>query len=543
MDGLMMDYPLTLTHLFRHGVRYFPEQEIVTQRAEGEPHRYTFAQFGARTEQLARALDRIGVHPGDRVGTFAFNTYPHLECYFAIPGKGAVLHTLNIRLFPDDLAFVINDAEDQVIFCERSVLPLLQRIGDRIPSVRLIVLMGEGEADVSGLPETIDYEELIAASDPGGDWPVLDERQAAAMSYTSGTTDRPKGVVYSHRSSYLHSVAAGTAGWIGLSFDDALLPVVPMFHVNAWGLTHAAIGFGTKLVLPGRFLDPAHLLAQLEDESVTVTAGVPTIWGALLNLLDEQPTPLPELRMVICGGSAAPASLIAGFDRHGLNMVHAWGMTETSPVGTVNFVKPNLRDQSEEALLTLRAKQGIPALGIDLRIVDLLTGEECPSDGQTPGEIQVRGAWVARAYYHDPQDRDGRFTADGWFRTGDVATVDPEGYVQIVDRTKDLVKSGGEWISSVTLEGELMAHPKVKEAAVVGFPHSRWAERPVGFVVARPEFKETLTKAELLEFLRPRVASFWLPDEIIFVDEVPKTSVGKFDKKLLRKEYADLNLG
>ena len=538
-----MDYPLTLTHLFRHGVRYFPEQEIVTQRAEGEPHRYTFAQFGARTEQLARALDRIGVHPGDRVGTFAFNTYPHLECYFAIPGKGAVLHTLNIRLFPDDLAFVINDAEDQVIFCERSVLPLLQRIGDRIPSVRLIVLMGEGEADVSGLPETIDYEELIAASDPGGDWPVLDERQAAAMSYTSGTTDRPKGVVYSHRSSYLHSVAAGTAGWIGLSFHDALLPVVPMFHVNAWGLTHAAIGFGTKLVLPGRFLDPAHLLAQLEDESVTVTAGVPTIWGALLNLLDEQPTPLPELRMVICGGSAAPASLIAGFDRHGLNMVHAWGMTETSPVGTVNFVKPNLRDQSEEALLTLRAKQGIPALGVDLRIVDLLTGEECPSDGQTPGEIQVRGAWVARAYYHDPQDRDGRFTADGWFRTGDVATVDPEGYVQIVDRTKDLVKSGGEWISSVTLEGELMAHPKVKEAAVVGFPHSRWAERPVGFVVVRPEFKETLTKAELLEFLRPRVASFWLPDEIIFVDEVPKTSVGKFDKKLLRKEYADLNLG
>src|ERR1035437_10065068 len=543
MDGLMMDYPLTLTHLFRHGVRYFPEQEIVTQRAEGEPHRYTFAQFGARTEQLARALDRIGVHPGDRVGTFAFNTYPHLECYFAIPGKGAVLHTLNIRLFPDDLAFVINDAEDQVIFCELSVLPLLQRIGDRIPSVRLIVLMGEGEADVSGLPETIDYEDLIAASDPGGDWPVLDERQAAAMSYTSGTTDRPKGVVYSHRSSYLHSVAAGTAGWIGLSFDDALLPVVPMFHVNAWGLTHAAIGFGTKLVLPGRFLDPAHLLAQLEDESVTVTAGVPTIWGALLNLLDEQPTPLPELRMVICGGSAAPASLIAGFDRHGLKMVHAWGMTETSPVGTVNFVKPNLRDQSEEALLTLRAKQGIPALGVDLRIVDLLTGEECPSDGQTPGEIQVRGAWVARAYYHDPQDRDGRFTADGWFRTGDVATVDPEGYVQIVDRTKDLVKYGGEWISSVTLEGEWMAHPKVKEAAVVGFPHSRWAERPVGFVVVRPEFKETLTKAELLEFLRPRVASFWLPDEIIFVDEVPKTSVGKFDKKLLRKEYADLNLG
>jgi len=543
MDGLMMDYPLTLTHLFKHGVRFFPDQEIVTQRAAGAPHRYNFAKFGERTERLARALDHLGVRSGDRVGTFAFNSYQHLECYFAIPCTGAVLHTLNIRLFPDDLAFVINEAQDQVIFCDRSVLPLLQKVGDRIPTVRLIVLMGEGEADASGLPESIDYEELIAAQEPGFDWPELDERQAAAMSYTSGTTDRPKGVVYSHRSSYLHSAAAGTAGWIGLSYEDSLLPVVPMFHVNAWGLTHAAIGFGTKLVLPDRFLDPIHLLAQLQTESVTVTAGVPTIWGALLTHLDQQPTPLPQLRMIICGGSAAPPSLIAGFDRHGLKMVHAWGMTETSPVGTVNFVKPHLRDQSEEALLALRAKQGIPALGIELRLIDLDTGQECLADGQTPGEIQVRGAWVARAYYHDPEDRDGRFTADGWFRTGDVATIDSEGYVQIVDRTKDLVKSGGEWISSVTLEGELMAHPKVKEAAVVGFPHSRWAERPVGFVVARPEHQGTLTKQELLEFLRSRVASFWLPDEIVFLEEVPKTSVGKFDKKLLRQRYADLRLG
>lgn len=539
----MMDYPLTLTHLFQHGVRYFPDQEIVTQRAEGEPHRYTFAAFAERTERLAHALDRLGVHRGDRVGTFAFNVYQHLECYFAIPGKGAVLHTLNLRLFPDDLAFVINDAEDQLIFCERSVLPLLQKVADRIPTVGLIVLFGEGDADVSGLPETIDYEELLAGSEAGASWPTLDERQAAAMSYTSGTTDRPKGVVYSHRSSYLHSVAAGTAGWIGLSYEDALLPVVPMFHVNAWGLTHAAIGFGTKLVLPGRFLDPVHLLAQLQTEAVTVTAGVPTIWAALLNHLDQQPTALPHLRMIICGGSAAPASLIAGFDRHGLRMTHAWGMTETSPIGTVNTVKPKLRGQSTEALLNLRAKQGIPVLGVDLRLADLDTGETCPADGLTPGEIQVRGAWIARAYYHDPDDHDARFTADGWFRTGDVATIDAEGYVQIVDRTKDLVKSGGEWISSVTLEGELMAHPKVQEAAVVGFPHSHWLERPVGFVVARPEHRESLTKDELLEFLRPRVASFWLPDEIVFLDEVPKTSVGKFNKKLLRQQYRELNLG
>jgi fatty-acyl-CoA synthase len=363
------------------------------------------------------------------------------------------------------------------------------------------------------------------------------------MCYTSGTTDRPKGVVYSHRSSYLHSVATGMAGGLGISYMDVLLPVVPMFHVNAWGLTHAAIGFGTKLIFPGRFLDPAHLVAQLRDESVTVTAGVPTIWAALLNYLDQNPTPLPKLHTIICGGSAAPASLIAGFDRHGLRILHAWGMTETSPVGTISVIKPTLNHLEGEELLALRAKQGLPVLGVELRIVDLGSGEECPADGETPGEIQMRGPWIASAYFHDPDDRDDRFTADGWFRTGDVATIDADGYVQIVDRTKDLVKSGGEWISSVTLEGELMAHPKVQEAAVVGFPHSRWAERPVGFVVARPEHKDSLTKEELLQFLRPRVATFWMPDEIVFIDEVPKTSVGKFDKKALRLRYADINLG
>ncbi|MFZ0169839.1 MAG: long-chain fatty acid--CoA ligase [Candidatus Dormiibacterota bacterium] len=543
MDGLMMDYPLTLTHLLQHGVRYFPDQEIVTQRADDVPHRYTFSQFGERTARLAQALERLQVQSSDRIATFAWNTYQHLECYFAIPGRGAVLHTLNVRLFPDDLAFVINDAKDQIIFCDRSVLPLLQRVADRIPSVRLLVLMGEGAADSSGLPETLDYEELIAGSQPLEEWPLLDENQAAAMCYTSGTTDRPKGVVYSHRSSYLHAVATGMAGGLGISYQDVLLPVVPMFHVNAWGLPHAAIGFGTRLVFPGRFLDPAHLVAQFRDESVTVTAGVPTIWTALLNYLNQQPTPLPKLHSIICGGSAAPASLIAGFDRHGLRILHAWGMTETSPIGTVNLIKPSLEHLEGEELLALRAKQGLPVLGVELRIVDLDTGDECPADGETPGEIQMRGPWIARAYFHDPEDRDGRFTADGWFRTGDVATIDPDGYVQIVDRTKDLVKSGGEWISSVTLEGELMAHPKVQEAAVVGFPHSRWAERPVGFVVARPEHKDSLTKDELLLFLRPRVAAFWMPDEIVFIDEVPKTSVGKFDKKALRQRYADINLG
>ncbi|HEY6537923.1 MAG TPA: long-chain-fatty-acid--CoA ligase, partial [Candidatus Dormibacteraeota bacterium] len=481
LEGLMMGYPLTLTHLLQHGVRYFPDQEIVTERAGRAPLRSTFRQFGERTERLGRALAGLGIRPGDRVGTFAFNTQHHLECYFAVPCSGAVLHTLNIRLFPDDLAFVINDAEDGVIFCERSVLPLLARVADRIPTVRLIVLMGGGEADTSGLPPTVDYEELLEAQEPGMEWPALDEDQAAAMSYTSGTTDRPKGVLYSHRSSFLHSAGTGMAGWIGLSFEDTLLPVVPMFHVNAWGLVHAAVGFGTKLVMPGRFLESARLLSQLEGESVTVTAGVPTIWTALLNHLDSHPTPLPQLRMILCGGSAAPPALIEGFDRHGLRVLHAWGMTETSPVAAVGIVKPGLGLASPAERLSVRAKQGIPVLGVDLRVVDLDTGVECPGDGETPGEIQVRGPWVARAYYHDPDDVEGRFTSDGWFRTGDVATVDAEGSIQIVDRTKDLVKSGGEWISSVILEGELMAHPKVKEAAVVGFPHPHWIERPVGF--------------------------------------------------------------
>ncbi len=538
----MMDYPLTLTHVFEHGTRYFPNQEVVTQLAEGEPHRYRFADFAQRTRRLAGALRRLGVEPGDRVATFAWNTYHHLECYFAIPCTGAVLHTLNVRLFPDDLAFVVNDAEDQLIFCDRSVAPLLRRVADRIPSVRLVVLFGEGEADPEGMPPTIDYEELLAAEAEDFDWPRLAEDQAAAMCYTSGTTDRPKGVVYSHRSTYLHSLAAGFAGWMGLSYEDTLLPVVPMFHVNAWGLAHAAIGLGARLAMPGRHLDAPHLLAFMKSENVTVAAGVPTIWSALLALLDQQPTELPRLRSVIVGGSAAPAALIAGFDRHRLHMVHAWGMTETSPVGTFNVVKPHLRDGAPEELLRLRSTQGLPGLGVELRLADLETGEECPWDGRTPGEIQVRGPWIARAYYHDPDDADHRFSPDGWLRTGDVATCDPEGYVQIVDRTKDLVKSGGEWISSVTLEGELMAHPKVREAAVVGFPHSRWQERPVAFVVPRPEHQGSLTAEELLEFLRPRVAAFWLPDRVVFLDEVPKTSVGKFDKKALRQQFADLRL-
>ena len=543
MNGLMMDHPLTLTDLLQHGVRCFPDQEIVTPRAQGGPQRYRFLEFGERTERLARALGQLGVRPGDRVATLAWNTEQHLECYFAIPGIGAVLHTLSLRLFPDDLAFVINDGADRIIFCDRGALPLLQRLAGRIPSVRLVVLMGEGPADTAGLPQTIDYEQLLSESSPGMEWPALDERQAAAMCYTSGTTDLPKGVVYSHRSAYLHSLAAVTAGWIGLCFQDTLLPVVPMFHVNAWGLVHASIGAGAKVVMPGRYLDPVHLLDQLRTEEVTVAAGVPTIWGRLLSLLDERPTPLPRLRMILCGGSAAPPALISVFDRHGLNLVHAWGMTETSPIGTVAVVKTHLEGRNPEELLRLRSKQGLPVLGVELRIADLVTGNQCPPDGQTAGEIQVRGPWIARAYHHDPDDSAGRFTGDGWFRTGDVATMDFEGYIQIVDRTKDLVKSGGEWISSVALEGELAAHPKVLEAAVLGFPHSRWAERPVAFVVPQPQYRENISEEEVLEFLRHRVAAFWVPDRVIFVDEVPKTSAGKFDKKVLRRRYASFDLG
>jgi fatty-acyl-CoA synthase len=527
----MPDYPLTLQHFLWRSTTLFPDKEIVTRRDQGT-HRYHYRELGGRVAQLAHALKALGVGPSDRVGTFAWNNYRHLELYLAVPCSGAVLHTINLRLFPEQLAYVINDAEDRVIFVDASTLPALERIAGKMPSVRSYVCLTDGAIPETTLKPMVSYEELIASQPTTYPWPALDERDAAAMCYTTGTTGQPKGVVYSHRSAYLHSYAVALGDSMGLRESDCVLPVVPMFHANAWGLAYAATMVGAKLAFPDRFLDPASLATLIRDEKVTLPAGVPTIWIGLLQYLEKTGTELPSVRIIPCGGSAIPPALMDGMARRGLTMLHAWGMTETSPVATISSVKSSLRD-GPEAEARIRLKQGIPVPGVELRLAAVDTGAILPWDGTTVGEIQVRGPWVTSSYYRgaDPD----RFTADGWLRTGDVANVDAEGYVQIVDRTKDLVKSGGEWISSVELESAIMGHPKVLEAAVIGIPDPRWQERPVAYVVAKPDFKNAITQDEILAYLESRVAKWWLPDEVRFIDEIPKTSVGKFDKKVLRQ--------
>ena len=525
----MPDFPLTLQHFLWRSTTLFPSKEIVTRRESGR-HRYTYAEFGQRVAQLAHGLKELGVSPGDRVGTLAWNNYRHLELYFAVPGAGAVLHTLNPRLFPEHLQYVINDAEDRVIFVDASILPVLQRIADDLKGVKQFVIMTDGPSPDGQLKPMLSYEELLSGRPTSYPWPQIDERDAAAMCYTSGTTGKPKGVVYSHRSSVLHSFGIAIGGGIGLQESDSILPIVPMFHANAWGLPYAATMLGAKQVFADRFLDPVSLTELIREEGVTFSAGVPSVWIPLLQHLDKTGTNLDGLRMFV-GGSALSAGLYDGLTRHGIDTNQGWGMTETSPVAAVATLKSALKGSDLKAI---RLKQGLPLAGVELRLADVDSGSPVPWDGKSVGEIQVRGPWVTAGYYRGV-DAD-RFTADGWLRTGDVANVDPEGYAQIVDRTKDLVKSGGEWISSVELESAIMGHPKVLEAAVIGVPHPKWTERPVAYVVAKPEFKGALTQDQILEYLRPLVAKWWLPDEVRFIEEIPKTSVGKFDKKVIREQ-------
>ena len=529
MRSTMPDFPLTLQHFLWRSTMLFPSKEIVTRRESGR-HRYTYAQFGQRVAQLAHALKKLGVGAGDRVGTLAWNNYRHLELYFAVPGAGAVLHTLNPRLFPEHLQYVINDAEDRVIFVDASILPALQRIADDIKGVKHFVVMTDGPSPDGQLKPMLSYEDLLSGRPTSYPWPQIDERDAAAMCYTSGTTGKPKGVVYSHRSSVLHSFGIAIGGGIGLQESDSILPIVPMFHANAWGLPYAATMLGAKQVFADRFLDPVSLTELIRDEAVTFSAGVPSVWIPLLQHLDKTGTDLHGLRMFV-GGSALSAGLYDGLTRHGIDTNQGWGMTETSPVAAVATIKSAMKNTDLKAI---RLKQGLPLAGVELRLADVDSGRPVAWDGKSVGEIQVRGPWVTAGYYRGV-DAD-RFTADGWLRTGDVANVDSEGYAQIVDRTKDLVKSGGEWISSVELESAIMGHPKVLEAAVIGVPHPKWTERPVAYVVAKPEFKGALTQEEILEYLRPLVAKWWLPDEVRFIDEIPKTSVGKFDKKVIREQ-------
>ncbi|WP_308816312.1 long-chain fatty acid--CoA ligase [Pseudonocardia alni] len=540
MLGLMQDRPLTLPHVFHRAEQYFGHKEIVTATPAGTVRTTTVAEWVVRTRRLATVLDTLGVSADGRVGTFCWNTDRHLELYLAVPCTGRVLHTLNLRLFPDQLVYVADHAEDEVVFVERSLLGLFWPHVDRMTTVRHVVVIDDGApTEIPDDPRIRLYEELLAAAEPfAGRFVVEDENTAAAMCYTSGTTGNPKGVVYSHRSTLLHSLATLFADGVGLCERDVVLPVVPMFHANAWGLPYGCLLAGTSLVLPGPGMTPDAVLTLIQDHRVTVAAGVPTIWMGLLPKLGEYDC--SSLRVLLCGGSAVPKSMSEGFRTAiGLPVLQGWGMTETSPVATLGVLRSQHDDLSDDDKATVRALQGPPVPLVDLRIADPETGAEQPWDGTTSGEVQVAGPWIASEYYRG-EGGGTQFTSDGWLRTGDVAVVDGSGYVKLVDRTKDLVKSGGEWISSVELENEIMAHPKVAEAAVIAIPHERWVERPMACVVVKDG--ETLTADELLAFLADRVAKWWLPDAVEFIDEVPKTSVGKFSKKTLREKFEGYSL-
>lgn len=537
LSGLMMDYPLTLDRILEHGTRLYAHKTIRTKQPAGALHEYTYRAFYGRVKRLCNVLEGLGVEPGDRVGTFAWNNYQHLELYFGVPGAGAVVHTLNIRLFPEQLAYIINHAEDKVIFVDGTLLPLVERIAEQIAGVEHFVLFNAAEEEMSSvaLPGQIhQYEALMAAADDEYTWQVEDENQAMGLCYTSGTTGHPKGALYSHRSMYLHTVGECLASALGLTEADVVMPVVPQFHAMSWGLPYAAVMSGAALIMPGPHLQPAALAALLETERVTVAAGVPTIWNGLYHELKNTPRDISCIRALVVGGAAMPRSLIQAYEKElGVNVLHAWGMTEMSPLGTLTVLQSHHQQLPDQQQWDVKARQGYPIAGVEMRVAND-EGNELPWDGKTMGELQVRGPWVVRDYFKLNGSSDS-FTTDGWFRTGDVATIGEDGLLTITDRTKDLVKSGGEWISSVELENLLMAHPQVLEAAVIAIPHDQWQERPLAVVVPTAD-AETLTGDQLQSFLEPQVAKWWLPDDYVFLDEIPKTSTGKFDKKVLRQQ-------
>lgn len=535
----MMNTPLTMSVLMDRGPALAPNVEVVT-RFRDHIHRTNYGEVGRRARQLANALRRLGVSEGDRVATFGWNTFRHLELYYAVPCMGAVLHTLNLRLSPADLEYIINHAEDRVIFIDEELLPLLERLAGKIPTVQQIVVMSNKGTFQTILSPALDYETLLAAESSDFPWPELDENAPMGLCYTSGTTGKPKGVLYTHRSNYMHTITGALPDLMGLSRSDVVLAVVPMFHANAWGMPYTGMMLGIKQVFPGPMMDGPSICQMIQDEKVTFTAGVPTIWLGVMNELRQNPGKydLSSLKAMVCGGSAPPRALIDWFETHlGVEFIQAWGMTETSPLGTVTRLQPRMKEWPRDRQLDIKQRAGIAAPGLELRIVDG-EGKEVAHDGTAMGRLLIRGPWIASTYYKEEPTAD-KFP-DGWLDTGDISTLDADGYMAIADRSKDLIKTGGEWISSVDLENAIMAIPGVAEAAVIAVFHPKWQERPLACVVTQPG--ASLTKEEIYRHLEPSFAKWWLPDEVVFIESIPKTSVGKFDKKVLRHQFAEFKL-
>ncbi len=535
MQGLMMDQPLTISALLTFAEQNHGESEIVTRTVEGPIHRHTYRDAARRSRQLAGALQRLGVRDGDRVGTLAWNTHRHFELYYGVSGMGAVLHTINPRLFPDQIAYIIGHAEDSFLFFDLTFLPLVEQLAPKLRGVRGFVAMTDrAHMPTSALHGLLCYEDLLAAEDGAFAWPKLDENAASSLCYTSGTTGNPKGVVYSHRSTVLHSWAVCMPDAMGLSSTSVILPVVPMFHVNAWGLAYAGPMSGAKLVMPGAGLDGERLCEMLRTEGVTFSAGVPTVWLGMLAYMDAHPEiKLPALKTLLIGGSAMPRAMLEVFEtKHGIDALHAWGMTEMSPIGVVGRLLPKHAGWPRERRLAQQAKQGRAVFGVEMKIVDD-DNRSLPRDGKAFGNLKVRGPWIARSYFRGEGGE--ILDKDGWFDTGDVATIDADGYMQITDRSKDVIKSGGEWISSIDLENVAVGFPGVAEACVIGVPHEKWGERPLLLAVCKPD--QTIDTTALLAFFDGKVAKWWRPDEALVVKELPHTATGKLLKAKLREQF------
>ena len=541
MHGLMMESELLISSLLKHADANFGDREIVSVTADNPLHRCTYAECFRRTRQLANALDKLGLERGDRIATLAWNDYRHLEAYYAIGGAGYVCHTVNPRLFPEQIVYIINHAEDQWVMVDLLLVPLVEQIASLLEGVKgFIVMTDEAHMPDTSLPNAVCYETMIAGESDSYEWPVFDERSAMALCYTSGTTGNPKGVLYHHRSQILHAYAAVSPDVMNLSSMDCVLPVVPLFHVNAWGIPYAAVMMGCKLVFPGPKMGDGETLYNLmEGERVTLSLGVPTVWLGLLQYAKEAGKKLNTLDRTVIGGAAVPATMIRQFrDEHDVDVLQGWGMTEMSPLGTVSSPKAGTEDFTPEEMIELRAKAGRGIFGVEMRIVDD-EGNELPWDGEAFGALQVRGPWICSDYFK-LEDESESHTADGWFETGDVATIDPMGYMAITDRTKDVIKSGGEWISSIDVENTAMGHDAVAEAAVIGVPHPKWTERPL-LIIIKAEGAE-LTREEMLGWLDGKIAKWWIPDDVVFVDEIPHTATGKIKKIELRKQFADYEL-